>query len=65
VILTKIDRKSKPIKKHSKECEETLRKRKIDLEEKDFDIIKYIENQADKKERQEGFVEPMVSTPVF
>ena len=39
--------------------------RKIDLEEKDFDIIKYIENQADKKERQEGFVEPMVSTPVF
>lgn len=39
VILTKIDRKSKPIKKHTKICDKSLKERKIDLEDEHFDLL--------------------------
>ena len=39
VTLQKIDRRSKPIKKHSKLTEECLFKKGIFLEDEDFDIL--------------------------
>ena len=50
-MLTKVDRKSKPIKKHAKICSKLLQNRNIDLEDENFDIIKYINDEASIKEK--------------
>ena len=47
VILTKIQRKSKPIKKHTKICDKSLKERKIDLEDEHFDLLQYVKDQAE------------------
>lgn len=49
VVLQKIDRKSKPIKKHSKICEKYLEKKGFRLEDEKFDLYSYLENQELKK----------------
>ena len=61
VILTKIDRKSKPIKKHTKICDKSLKERKIDLEDEDFDLLQYVKDQAEIEEAKPRFKPPKVS----
>lgn len=39
VVLTNIDRRSKPIRKQEKSVSESLKKRRIFLEEENFDIL--------------------------
>ena len=43
VILSKVDRKSKPIKKQSKICERFLTKKGFNLEDEKFDLYSYLE----------------------
>ena len=61
VILTKIDRKSKPIKKHTKICDKSLKERKIDLEDEHFDLLQYVKDQAEIEEAKPRFKAPKVS----
>lgn len=44
-IFTKIDRKSKPIKKYEKMVSENLKRKRVFLDEEDFDILGIL-NQA-------------------
>lgn len=44
--MQKINRKSKPIKKREKLVHESLRKKKIYLEEENFDILGILKNST-------------------
>ena len=65
VILTRIDRKSKPIKKHTKICDKNLKERKIDLLDEHFDLLQYVKDQAEKQEANPRFRAPKVSFIFF
>lgn len=70
VILQKIDRRSKPIKKQEKVVNHNLKKKKIYLEEENFDILTLLQKnqkvmktsemkETTKKEKVEVFQEPL------
>jgi len=44
VVFQKIDRKSKPIKKQEKLVSENLKRKRIMLEEENFDILSVLHN---------------------
>lgn len=47
VVLMKINRKSKPIKKQEKIVNENLKRKRIFLEEDDFDILQVLQKDGD------------------
>lgn len=57
IALQKIDRKSKPIKKHEKLITECLKRKKIHLDEENFDILTLLQRNT-KKNGQVEFKTP-------
>ncbi len=48
LVLTKIDRKSKPIKKQEKYVNENLKRKRIFLEQENFDILSVLQRLEKK-----------------
>ena len=53
VVFQKIDRKSKPIKKQEKLVSENLKRRRIFLEEENFDILSVLHSSHSQKDQTE------------
>jgi hypothetical protein len=52
VVFQKIDRKSKPIKKQEKLVNENLKRKRIFLEQENFDILSVLHNSHSQAQKQ-------------
>lgn len=65
VVLTKIDKKSKPIKKQEKLVNENLKRKRIFLEEENFDILTVLARPENKINNEDSLNGPNMEDEIY